>query len=173
MVRLSLSRFISQLSILIFCFLFSCIPAAADQYFDNIYSDAVTINNASDNSVLFAGPDGIVSDDATNFHWDYDNKRLGIGVAGSENTVTIGGVTVGSTLSVHAEGSTDLAEFSVHRHSDTAAFGSHFIGVRSRGTESSETAVQSNDVLLRLDGLGHDGTDHEIAAQIDIEAVGS
>lgn len=124
-------------------------------------------------SVLFAGTSGILSQDNTNFFWDDTNNRLGIGLDASENTVVIGGTTFGSTLSVHTQAGADGAEFSIHRHSNTAALGSHIINVRSRGTESSETIVQSGDFLSRYDATGFDGTDYEIAAQIDAVVDGT
>lgn len=118
-------------------------------------------SNATKGYIVFGSTAGAV--------FDQVNNRLAIGVDGTENTVVVNGTTYGSTLTVHAEGATDVAEFSVHRHSNSAALGSHFIALRSRGTEASETVVQNNDVLSRIDSLGFDGTDYEIAAQIDVE----
>lgn len=121
----------------------------------------------------FADANGQLATDATNFYFDDTNNRLGVGVDATENTVTIGGVSYGNTVAVHAEGSTDLAELGVHRHSDTAGFGSHIVMNRSRGSEASETVVQSGDVLARIDGVGHDGTDYALSSQIDMEVDGT
>lgn len=103
----------------------------------------------------------------------YDEVNNRLSLSGTENTLTIAGVSYGSTFTVHAEGGTDLAEIAFERHSDTAGFGAHLIMSRSRGTEAAETVVQSQDYIARIDALGHDGTDYEIAAQIDFEVDGT
>lgn len=130
-------------------------------------SDAVLTSG----SVPFINSSTQLDEDNTNFYWDNTNKRLSVG--SQENTATINGVSFGATFSVHTEGGTDLLGLAEHRHSDTAGFGAHFVGLRSRGTEGSETVVQNNDVLVRLDALGHDGTDYEVAGQIDFEVDGT
>lgn len=105
--------------------------------------------------------------------FDEVNNRLWVWVAATENTITIWWTTFWSTFSVHAEWATDLAENTLHRHSDTAWFWSHLLLVRSRWSEASETIVQSWDIVWRIDALWHDGTDYEIASQIDFEVDGT
>ena len=105
--------------------------------------------------------------------FDEVNGRLGIGVQADVNTITIGGASLGSTITVNTEGATDLAEHAIHRHSDTAAFGAHSVFARSRVTEAAQTVVQDQDFLIRIDGVGHDGTDYAIAGQIDLIVDGT
>lgn len=138
-------------------------------------SSGVASENAALTSggVAFADSNGQLSTDATNLYWDNTNKRLGVGVAGSENSTTVAGSSLGSTISARAEGATDIAEVSIHRHSDTAGYGSHLVGVRSRGTEASESVVQSGDTLMRVVALGHDGTDYAQAAEISVQVDGT
>lgn len=128
------------------------------------------LGDALTSGAFFVGDTSNTATEMSTDHLFFDPTlfRLGLGTGATETTVTIGGVSLGSSLSVHSEGATDLAGLSLHRHSNTAGYGSHLIGVRSRGTEATETAVQSGDNLLRLYGLGFDGTDYEIAGGIEI-----
>lgn len=103
--------------------------------------------------------------------FDEVNDRLTIWW--DETNTTIWWTSVWSKITTHTEWWTDLADLSIHRHSDTVWFGWHLIQARSRWTESSETVVQSWDVLWRIDALWHDGTDYEIASQIDFEVDGT
>lgn len=103
--------------------------------------------------------------------YDAVNVRLSIG--SDENTVVVNTTTIGSKITTHTEGATDLLDISPHRHSDTAGFGAAMGFVRSRGSEGAETAVQDNDILARINFYGHDGTDYEIAGQIDCEVDGT
>jgi hypothetical protein len=124
-------------------------------------------------SVLFAGPSGILSQDNTHLYFDDTNNRLGVGFSGSVNTIVLNGTTYGSTFTVNTEGATDVAESSFHRHSNTAALGANLIGLRSRGTQATSTVVQSADNLLRFIAVGHDGTDYEQAASIEMVVDGT
>lgn len=103
--------------------------------------------------------------------YDGANKRVSIG--SPENAVIVNTTTIGSQFSTHTEGATDLLDYTLHRHSDTAAFAPLLGFVRSRGSEASETAVVDNDILGRIDFFGHDGTDFERAGQIDCEIDGT
>ena len=132
---------------------------------ESIITPALNINTFNNGSVLFQGSNGVAQDN-DGFYYDSTNKRLGIGLGASENTISIGGTTYGSVVSVHAQGATDLAETAVHRHTDTAAYSPAIIAARSRGTESAETVVQSGDTLSRYIVTGNDGTDYESAADI-------
>lgn len=91
----------------------------------------------------------------------------------SDTSITIGGTVYSNKLSIHAEGSDAIAGVTEHRHSDIAGIGAHFLFARSRGSESSESVLQADDVLGRFDALGYDGTDYEVATQIDFEIDGT
>ena len=80
---------------------------------------------------------------------------------------------MGSRLSVHAEGATDLADVTFERHSDTAAFGTQTIYGRARGTHASPAVIQSGDSIARLIGVGYDGTDYGQAGEIRLQSVGT
>jgi hypothetical protein len=100
----------------------------------------------------------------------FATEHLDVGTRSS--TITIGGATLNSKVNVHTEGATDLGGLLLHRHTNNAAFGAHFIGARSRGTEASPTVVQVNDKILRLVSVGYDGTDYGMSAQIEMTADG-
>lgn len=99
------------------------------------------------------------------FFWDGFLGRLSLGA--DDKQLNIDGTTYGNSFSVHKDGSTDLAEVSLERHSDTAGFGSHLILTRSGGTEASETTVANGYYLSRIDSIGHNGTNYSIGTQID------
>jgi len=108
---------------------------------------------------------------ASGFSYDSVNDRLSVG--GTENEINIGGVTLGSKLSVHAEGNNDLAEVAYERHTDSAAFGANIIYGRARGTHAAPAIVQENDVVGRLLGVGYDGATFQQAAEIRYEIDGT
>ena len=103
---------------------------------------------------------------------DPDPKLDSVAVGDTETTVVIDGVTYDVLSSVHTEGATDLGGMVEHRHSDTAAFGSHFMLARSRGAEGAETIVANGDVLGRIVSLAYDGVSYQIAAEIRTEIDG-
>ncbi len=103
----------------------------------------------------------------------YDETNVRLSIGSDENTTVVNTTAIGSKITTHTEGATDLLDFSPHRHSDTAAFGAAMGFARSRGSEGAETAVQDNDFIMRINGYGHDGTDYEIAAQIDFVVDGT
>jgi hypothetical protein len=130
--------------------------------------DDLTLCSTSDatkGDVIFGDTDGMVFDEV--------NSRLSIGVGSDVNEITISGTTHGSKIKADCEGATDGAEHLVMRHSDTAGFGAHGVYARSRGTHDTPTIVQDNDYLMRIDGAGFDGTDYELAAQIDFNVDGT
>jgi hypothetical protein len=86
---------------------------------------------------------------------------------------TISGATVLSTLEVHSEGVDDIGALTVHRHTDTAAFGADYIGLRSNGTHASPTIVANNDQVVKFLGAGYDGTDYAILAEVRFEVDGT
>jgi hypothetical protein len=81
-------------------------------------------------------------------------------------THTIAGAVVTSDLEVHSEGTADLGGITIHRHTDTNDFGGHLLFLRSDGTHASPTLVDDGDTLGRIIGLGQDGTDYELGAEI-------
>lgn len=124
--------------------------------------------------VPFADANGQLSTRITDgMYWDDTNKRLGIGKDPSINSLTVGGTSYSSLLTVDSEGATDLLDFGVHRHSDVAGIGSHVTLARSRNTNASPTVVQSGDIVSRLSSVAHDGTDYEIASIISTEVDGT
>lgn len=128
--------------------------------------DDFTLNSTSDptkGSIILGSTSGVVFDEV--------NNRLSIGT--DTNAITIGGTSQGSKLHIDCEGATDAAELLVGRHSDTAGLGGHIVFARSRGTHAAETVVQSGDYLARISGIGYDGTDYEIGAQIDFIVDGT
>ena len=102
-----------------------------------------------------------------------DSTLNRIVLSGNETSATIAGTEFGSKLTVHSEGATDLLEFFLERHTDTAGFGAFQIFARSRGTELSETVVQDGDLIGRIAAIGHDGTDFGTLTRIDFEVDGT
>lgn len=101
------------------------------------------------------------------------NTTLTIGNNVQDIEFTINGSTIDSVVSIESEGATDLGGIIDHRHSNTAAFGGHFIFLRSRGTHDTPTIVQSGDNISRILGCGFDGTDYTQCAEIRIEVDGT
>jgi hypothetical protein len=104
---------------------------------------------------------------------DDPNPKLdSVSIGDPATTVDIDGVVVDVLASLHTEGATDLGGLVEHRHSDTAAFGSHIMLARSRGAEGAETIVQDGDVVGRLVFLVCDGVDYKLGAEIRTEVDG-
>ena len=95
------------------------------------------------------------------------------GQSGSITSIPYNGGNLGVTMLVDTEGSTDLGGIVDNRHTNTAAFGGHFILARSRGTHASPTTVAANDILGRIAGLGYDGTEYNDSAEIRCKATGT
>jgi len=97
-----------------------------------------------------------------------------VDVGNGGHSFTIAGSALNGKLSVHDDSATDVLGVTIERHENTtAAFGAHFVGARTRGTEASKTIVQSGDLITRFLGLGFDGTDYATAAEIKIEVDGT
>lgn len=141
------------------------VATTASPTFANITDSAMTAG-----SVLFSGTAGIISQDNDQFYWDNVNKSLSL--RAQENQMTINGSTYGSVFAVHSSTNTD-AEIELHRHSDTAAYGSIIYGARSRGTEGAETIVQNGDTLFTIGVVGFDGIDYALGARIDFVVDGA
>lgn len=100
-------------------------------------------------------------------------NALTVGNTVADNSFTINGAAISTTITAETDDATDLGGLCVHRHSDTAGFGGHKIILRSRGTHGAETIVQSGDVLSLEAACGFDGTDFAQAAQIRVEVDGT
>ena len=113
--------------------------------------------------VLFQGTGNVVSQSA-NLFWDNTNERLGIGTSTPTSVVQIGSAYNATLLS----GLTNpmvLSNLQAASLNYTLAVASNgvtdrgiFLGVRSRGTLSSPTAVSNGDEVFGIIGAGHDGT---------------
>lgn len=125
--------------------------------------------NPTAGAVLFAGTSGAISQSANTFSWDQNNTRLTVG--GGSNTVTVGGAAKNSVLSLSGTRASNEYELGIHKHSATLNPGMYLL--RSRGSESAPTIVSNGDLLGVMDGLGFDGTDFEIGAQIDYVVDGT
>jgi len=96
----------------------------------------------------------------------------GLSVGGTEQTITVGAVAWPVVLTVHNEADGDFM-LGLHKHSDSVSVGAAVELARSRGSEGSESAVQSDDKLGHLGFYGHDGTDYGQAARIDVYVDGA
>lgn len=90
-------------------------------------------------------------------------------VHGTEAGITIGGVAFETRLVIHDQAALAHIGLGIHKHTNTSAVGPSVEFARSRGTEAAETVVADNDVIARIVGLGHDGTDYERVALIQME----
>jgi hypothetical protein len=93
-------------------------------------------------------------------------------VGTDSDTLTVGGVTIGSQFKADAEGFNDLAQLLLQRHSDTN-LAPAIVFSRSRGDIATKTIVQDNSIVMNLLGVGYDGTDYERAAAILFEVDGT
>jgi len=93
------------------------------------------------------------------------NKSMVYGEDG-DTSHTIAGSTVNADVEIHSEAAQDLGGLTLHRHTDTAAYGGHIINLRSNGTHDTPTIVADNNVLSKYIAAGYDGTDYELAAEI-------
>lgn len=118
----------------------------------------------SDTQVQFNDGGAFGADSGLTF--DKTNNILSVNEAGP---ITVNGAAITSHVRVAGtDGLTDV-EIEAHRHSATASAGASILGVRSRGTETSPTAVNNGDRLLTITAAGFDGNDYATGAQIDFE----
>lgn len=96
-----------------------------------------------------------------------------IAQSADETGVNIGGTFYSSSIAIHVEGTDDPAELLVHRHSNNVNFGGHLVLARSRGTDASESAVQSGDRVGRIACVACDGTNYQFIGQVDFVADGN
>lgn len=137
----------------------------------NLTVDTVSIPSFTTGSVLFASGTQ-VSEDPSYLVWTPSTKRLSIGDS-DHNSIIVNGTELGSSISSHYDDGLNPAGITMFRHSDSSNTNARFYGARSRGTDATPTAVQSGDTLLRLTGVGHDGTDYAPAASIDFVVNGA
>jgi hypothetical protein len=95
----------------------------------------------------------------------------GLGINGSP-TGDLAGSTLTAKFCVKQDESGPVAGF-VKANNSAATPGATVYGCRSRGTLAAPTIVQNNDVLATYLGLGFDGTDLAIAADIEFQVDGT
>jgi len=95
----------------------------------------------------------------------------GLGINGSP-TGDLAGSTITAKFCVKQDESGPVAGF-VKANNSAATPGATVYGCRSRGTLAAPTIVQNNDVLATYLGLGFDGTDLAIAADIEFQVDGT
>lgn len=105
----------------------------------------VTISTFTLGSVVFAGVGGLLSQDNTNFFWDDTTNFLGLGTK-----------TPGARLDIVYDQPAVEATVYLKSYSDT--IGATYRGYRARGTLASPQAVQADDNLLTIGGVGWEGT---------------
>jgi YD repeat-containing protein len=107
----------------------------------------------------------------TTYSWDKDGNIVAATLnGGSADQMTVNGAAITSQIAANSD---TLATIESHTHSDTAAVGGVFYTARSRGTQGSETIVQSGDKIGQMAFVGYDGTDYATAASIDAEVDGT
>src|SRR3990167_2537626 len=131
----------------------------------------VTLSDMTLGSVLFAGTSGAITQDNANFFWNDTNNALALG--STADTIVIGGTTFNNRLIIHSE-VINAGDITARRHEDTSAVSAAtFFGARSRGTEAAPLIIQNGDRILRLIGLGYDGTDYAESTDIRFEVDGA
>lgn len=119
-------------------------------------------NDATKGSILFGSSDGM--------NYNETDTMLSIGGPGQE--VVIAGTTYKSRFTTHIADAT-VASARYGGHSGTAVIAPNLLFNRSQGTEGSPTAVAEDDRLGILQFAGHDGTDYNYAASIQVDVDGT
>jgi hypothetical protein len=132
---------------------------------DNLNLNGNTVSTTDVNGDLLLSPNGTGGVVAV--------TDLTVGNTSRDVSFTINGASIDGTISAEGLGAADLGGIISHRHSATAGFGGHFIGLRSRGTHASPTVVSDGDSLGLFAFAGYDGTDYAQAAQINIQVDGT
>ncbi len=130
-------------------------------------------------SVVFAGTDGVYTQDNSHLFWDDTNNRLGIGTAAPvvKTQISYDGSTPASAL-YNATADALLitnsgAGAQIRVVAAGGASGAGLLGLFSRGTLASPTAVAVNDTMISLVGQGYDGAARRSSAEIDFNVDGS
>ena len=132
---------------------------------DNLRLDGNTVSTTDANGDLLLAPNGTGGVAVT--------TSLTVGNTSKDVDFTINGVSVAGTISAEGLDAAALGGVISHRHSATASFGGHIIGLRSRGSHASPTVVSDDDVLGMFAFAGHDGTDYALGSQISFEVDGT
>jgi len=132
---------------------------------NNLQAATNTISSTNTNGDIILSPDGTGGVVAV--------TDLTVGNSTQDVSFTVNGSAITATVSVEGTNSTDLGGVISHRHSDTAAFGGHFVNLRSRGTHASPTAVSDNDTISIIASAGYDGTDYAQSSQIITQVDGT
>jgi len=88
------------------------------------------------------------------------------------------GYTCSNSTTVNVDGTLKASTiigtvlFNQTAHSDTPTTAPALEYIRSRGTESTPTAIQDGDDIAFVDWKGHDGTDYYTGFKLDVEADG-
>lgn len=139
---------------------------------DTDASDATKYVTAQSIADLYSVPDSYILNTGDTGTGTYTLAKVVAGDPGFEGSgITVGGATYESSLKVSDIGGTNVAQTILHRHSTTLP--SVLVGARSNSDTSAHAAVTSGQGLLSLYGVGHDGTDYEIATSIDMEVDGT
>lgn len=139
------------------------------------YGEGITVAPGSDTdadliTVSVTGtPKLIWNEGADAFEMD---AGLIVGEPGNEDAgITVAGGTYNSVLKVSDIGGSNVAQFIMHRHSTSLQ--SLIVGARSNSNDSTHAVVTDGQDLFSLYGLGHDGTDYELAAGISMTVDGT
>lgn len=90
-----------------------------------------------------------------------------IGDPGNEQgSIQVNGSAYDAILKVNEFGGTRDASVIFHRHADAAGVAPEVVFARARGTDSSHTVVQDNDVLGRVDFLGRGDSSYHFGAHV-------
>jgi len=148
---------------------------------DFVFTGIVTTNdhfNVDPGSDITTSLITVEVTDTPTFSWDEDadgfrfTKGCVIGVQGVLKHI-INGATVDAELEIHSENTQNLGGITIHRHTDTAAFGSHVVNLRSNGTHASPTIVADDDIVSRYLSCGYDGVYYSQMAEIRSEVDGT
>lgn len=142
----------------------------------SILNGTLNITSADTNgSVLFVDSSGNVAEDNGDFRYDQTNKNLILGVTnpatfqliiGTTNTsVDLSGTTYEPALFIDVSSNANGAGFFQRFVADNVN-ASVFGGFKARGSIGSETIVAAGDNLFGLYGVGYDGVDYVLSAQI-------
>jgi hypothetical protein len=113
----------------------------------------LTLSGLTAGSVLFAGADGVVSEDNSNLFWDNTSKLLGIGVAAPVRPLDIAGTN---------------AVVQITRYGNDNNPPSYFTR-KARGSAGSESAVTSGDRCGGIECYGWDGDSYTIGLFVGAE----
>lgn len=114
----------------------------------------LTLSGLTQGSVLFGGAGGALSQDNAAFNWNDSGKLLTV----NANAVALPAPPVGTVLQV---GAADAAITRIVL--DSFAVSSQFVGRRAQGTAALPTAIQLNNILVSLAGLGYGATGYSTA----------